>query len=158
MSHLPTPISTLSHRAGQHTRRSRSIPMVVSSAVEPLPSAGARTIKLVKDEWLTDFFEHLVAGGAHRSWERYVAHRRRKLAAIKAHNTRVRRHVEFYEQICAKLEEWNDGLRVEELAVMLGENELAVYRAARWAQRAGWLVDEGERGWRRSTRGDQNGN
>jgi DNA-binding CsgD family transcriptional regulator len=86
---------------------------------------------------------------AHRTWDAYVKHHRRKDAATKAHNTRVHRHIAIYEQICAKLEEWNDGLRLEELAVMLGEDELTVYRTLRWAQRAEWLVDEGDRGWRR---------
>lgn len=115
----------------------------------PSPPFPTRTIRLTADDRLIHFLEGLMGRSIHRTWERYVAHRRRKDAATKAHNTRVYRHIAIYEQICAKLEEWNDGLRLEELAVMLGEDELKVYRTLRWAERAEWLVNEGEKGWRR---------
>ncbi len=147
-SHL---LSILARHAEQRARR----PYVVigtrlSMIVKARPSPGVRTVELVSDDWLLDFLEHLIAQGVHRTWERYVAHRRRKLGAIKAHNTRLRNHIELYERICGKLEEWSDGLRVEELAVMLGEDEAKVYRTLRWAERAEWLKDMGERGWFRS--------
>jgi hypothetical protein len=148
MDSRPRLLLLLSRRAKQRTHQTC---LATETRLRPLTNPqldhGVRTVELVADEWLLDFLEHLVARGVHRTWERYVTHRRRKRGAIKAHNTRLRKHIELYEQICARLEEWNDGLRVEELATMLREDEAKVYRTLRWAAKAGYLKDYGEKGW-----------
>ena len=113
------------------------------------PMPGARTVQLSADWELALFLEQLLAGGKHRTWARFTAYRRRRAAAIRVYNNKQRKMADMYERISAKLAEWDDGLRAEELAAMLDEDENAVWRALRWAEHAKYLRNEGEKGWRR---------
>jgi hypothetical protein len=50
-------------------------------------------------------------------------------------------------RVGAALRRWNGGLRLEELAAVLREDEARLARLLAWAEREGALRNEGERGW-----------